>query len=183
MGYIQNSRSRSKYTSSFLTVTETLEAFHLKLSQPVCCAGPTTFSASVTFLWSATVWAVEMKYGLKVHFCQVPQNHPLFWLFAYFAQGQYDLCLNWSPGQFFSRRRLSLFCGTIAWLASDRLGHIMHWHWFFFSSLSYHFFVTHQFPTTHHRSRRTHPLRNSGVSCWRSKVASLELISKKWQNE
>jgi len=29
----------------------------------------------------------------------------------------------------FSSWQLSYIFITIAWLASDRLGHIMHWHW------------------------------------------------------
>jgi len=48
----------------------------------------------------------------------------------------------------------------LAWLASDRLGHIKHWHWswnwFFllFLIATHHFFATHQFPATHRWSRR-----------------------------
>src|SRR6218665_3555177 len=73
----------------------------------------------------------EKMHELKVHFCQVPQSHPLFWLpFCIF-------CFN--VRTIFSRRRLSLF-GTISWLASGRLGHIKHWSLYlcFFSSLSRH---------------------------------------------
>src|SRR6218665_902351 len=104
--------------SSFLAVMKTLEAVHLKLSA-FCSVDQTTSSAS-GFLQSATIMCNSNDARTKGAF--LPQNSFCFFLHILLQCQEIRFLLELRSMMIFSSWRLSLF-GTIAWLASEILGH------------------------------------------------------------
>ena len=107
-----------------------------------------------------------------MHFCQVPQNHALFWLlFAYFASMPVStISAKKKSRTTFSRWRFSLF-GTIVWLTIDWLRHFVHWHWswhwLFLVSLSRHtIFLWHTCDTPVSCDKPPIPLRHTEKLCF-----------------
>jgi len=119
--YVKNSRLRAKFTSSFLTVTETFEPNTAEALQ--CWALP---------MGKPHLGLLQLAFVECYHICNSKWAN-LGCISAFFSHivlqcQEVRLLLELRSMMIFSIWRLS-FYGTIAWLASDRLGHIMHWHW------------------------------------------------------
>jgi len=127
---------------------------------------------------------VQFKWctNLRVHFCQVPQNHTLICFFCIFCFNVtiYDFFLNWDPWRFLVVGKWAYLSPLPGWLTIDKdiscIGIDLGIR-FFFSSLSRHTIFSWHTSFQRHTDDpvATHRLRNSGVgvSCCTDLVRGL----------
>ena len=137
---------------------------------------PTTYSASaISFFVECYHTCISISKHSRSKGCISASCHKIthcFGFFLYFLLQCQEVrfLLELKSVTVFSRWWLSLF-GTIVWLASDRLWHIMHWHWSWHSVFLLFLIATHQFFATHlytpvSRDVPLIPSQHTSVSRW-----------------